>query len=246
MRQAAPRAALIALGLTTAALGACSTVSETLKGPELAPIGYPAQLVPVSQTYIDTSHAAPASANSLWRTGARTFFGDQRARRVGDILTVNIDIDDRAQTQNSTQRTRSNDISGGINNLLGLENNIADAFPSGFDAQNLIGLQGQSNANGSGAINRSEKVSLTIAAVVTEVLSNGNMVIQGRQEVRTNREVRELTVAGIVRPEDISSANTINHTQIAEARISYGGRGDITRVQATPAAQALVERFSPF
>ena len=85
-----------------------------------------------------------------------------------------------------------------------------------------------------------------IAAVVTDVLANGNLVIQGRQEVRTNREVRELTVAGIVRPEDISSANTINHTQIAEARISYGGRGDISRMQATPAAQSLVERFSPF
>ena len=85
-----------------------------------------------------------------------------------------------------------------------------------------------------------------IAAVVTDVMVNGNLVIQGRQEVRTNREVRELTVAGIVRPEDISSANTIAHTQIAEARISYGGRGDISRVQATPAAQSLVERFSPF
>ena len=111
---------------------------------------------------------------------------------------------------------------------------------------NLVGLEGESNSNGSGSVNRSEKVSLTIAAVVTDVMVNGNLVIQGRQEVRTNREVRELTVAGIVRPEDISSANTIAHTQIAEARISYGGRGDISRVQATPAAQSLVERFSPF
>ena len=236
------------LSLTVAALalGGCSTIAETVRGPELAPIGYPAQLVPVSQSYMQAEQTRPASANSLWRTGARTFFGDQRARRIGDILTVNIDIDDRAQTQNSTQRTRTNDISGGVTNFFGLENSLGRAFPGGFDPQALVGLQGQSNANGSGAINRSEKVSLTIAAVVTEVLSNGNMIIQGRQEVRTNREVRELTVAGIVRPEDISSANTINHTQIAEARISYGGRGDISRVQATPAAQSLVERFSPF
>jgi flagellar L-ring protein precursor FlgH len=95
-------------------------------------------------------------------------------------------------------------------------------------------------------VNRSERVNLTVAAVVSAVLPNGNMVIQGRQEVRTNSELRELTVAGVVRPEDISSANTIRHTQIAEARISYGGRGDISRVQHTPAGQALVERFSPF
>ncbi len=241
---------LTAAALSTLALGACSTAVEAVRGPELAPIGYPAALVPTSQVYLPSPEQQAAdrsaSANSLWRTGARTFFGDQRARSVGDILTVNIDIDDRAQTQNSTQRTRSNDISGGITNFLGLENSLGRAFPGGFDPQNLVGLEGESNASGSGSVNRSEKVSLTIAAVVTGVMANGNLVIQGRQEVRTNREVRELTVAGIVRPEDISSANTIAHTQIAEARISYGGRGDISRVQATPAAQSLVERFSPF
>ena len=245
------RTALIvsAAALTsTLALGACSTAVEAVRGPELAPIGYPAALVPTSQVYLPSPEQADrsASANSLWRTGARTFFGDQRARRIGDILTVSIDIDDRAQTQNSTARTRTNEMSGGITNFFGLENSLGRAFPGGFDPANLVGLEGESSANGSGSVNRSEKVSLTIAAVVTDVLSNGNMVIQGRQEVRTNREVRELTVAGIVRPEDISSANTIAHTQIAEARISYGGRGDISRVQATPAAQSLLERFSPF
>jgi flagellar L-ring protein FlgH len=227
-------------------LTGCTTISETVRGPDLAPVAYPATLVPVSQVYGREEASRPASANSLWRTGARTFFGDQRARRIGDILTVNIDIDDRAQTQNSTNRTRSNETSGGISNFFGLENSLGRAFPGGFDPQNLVGVQGESSANGSGAINRSERVELTIAAVVTDVLSNGNMVIQGRQEVRTNRELRELTVAGIVRPEDITAANTINHTQIAEARISYGGRGDVSRMQATPAAQSLVERFSPF
>ena len=110
----------------------------------------------------------------------------------------------------------------------------------------MVGMEGDLKSSGNGSVTRAEKVSLTIAAVVTDVLANGNLVIQGRQEVRTNREVRELTVAGIVRPEDISSANAINHTQIAEARISYGGRGDVSRVQAPPVGQALAERFSPF
>ena len=231
-------------------LTACSTAIEAVRGPEHAPIGYPAALVPTSQTYLPSPEqqqaVRAASANSLWRTGARTFFGDQRARRVGDILTVNIDIDDRAQTQNTTARSRTNDISGGITNFFGVDNCQGRAFPGGFDPSALVGMEGQSNANGTGSVSRSEKVSLTIAAVVTDVLANGNLVIQGRQEVRTNREIRELTIAGIVRPEDVSSANTIAHTQIAEARISYGGRGDISRVQATPAAQSLVERFSPF
>ena len=235
---------------STLALGACSTAIEAVRGPELAPIGYPAALVPTSQAYLPTPEQQQAdraaSANSLWRTGARTFFGDQRARRIGDIVTVNIDIDDRAQTQNSTNRSRSNDMNAGVSNFFGLENALGQAFPGGFDPEKLIGLGGEVNASGSGSVNRAERVNLTIAAVVTGVMANGNLVIQGRQEVRTNREVRELTVAGIVRPEDISSGNTIAHTQIAEARISYGGRGDISRVQATPAAQSLVERFSPF
>ena len=235
---------ILAAAASALSLGACSTALEAVRGPDLAPVGYPAALVPIEQAYLPTP--TPASPNSLWRTGARSFFGDQRARRVGDILTVNIDINDRAQTQNSTQRARSNAISGGVTNFFGLENSLGRAFPGGFDPAKMVGTEGESNASGSGSVNRSERVNLTVAAVVTAVMPNGNMVIQGRQEVRTNREVRELTVAGIVRPEDISSANTIAHTQIAEARISYGGRGDISRMQATPAAQSLVERFSPF
>jgi len=241
---------IVAAVSAAASLGACSTAIEAVRGPELAPIGYPAALVPAQQAYMaDPSlrqEATPASANSLWRVGARTFFGDQRARHIGDILTVRIDLDDRAQTQNSTQRARSNTSANGVSNFFGLESSLGRVFPGGFDPANMVGLEGKTNAAGSGSVNRSEKVSLTVAAVVTDVLANGNLVIQGRQEVRTNREVRELTVAGIVRPEDISSANSINHTQIAEARISYGGRGDISRMQATPAAQSLVERFSPF
>lgn len=240
------RIVLTLTALSALSLGACSTAVEAVRGPELAPIGYPAALVPVQQQYLPAPESRPASANSLWRTGARTFFGDQRARYVGDIVTVRIDIDDSAQTQNSTQRARTNDASGGVTNFFGLENSIGQAFPGGFDPANMVGVQGQANASGSGSVSRSERVSLTIAAVVTDVLPNGNLIIQGRQEVRTNREVRELTVAGIVRPQDISSANSIDHTQIAEARISYGGRGDISRMQATPAAQSLVERFSPF
>src|SRR5690606_29809609 len=140
------------------ALGACSTAMEAVRGPELAPIGYPAQVAPVSQQYVQTNEAPAASANSLWRTGARTFFGDQRARRVGDILTVNIAIDDRAQTQNTTARARSNSLSTGVNNFLGLETQVGDAFPGGFDPSALVGLRGQLAANGTGSVNRSEKV----------------------------------------------------------------------------------------
>jgi flagellar L-ring protein precursor FlgH len=229
-------------------LGACSSVVEAVKGPELAPVGYPAALVPIQQPLVSARvpPPAPASANSLWRVGAREFFADQRAGRVGDILTVMIDIDDSAKTINSTTSSRTSGVTAGIPHLLGLEQSLGHILPSAYDPANAIETNSKTANTGAGAVNRAEKISLTIAAVVTAVMPNGNMVIQGTQEVRTNTDVRTLTVAGIVRPEDISSANTIKHTQIAEARISYGGRGDISRVQKTPAGQSLMEKFLPF
>jgi len=235
---------VLAALLLLAPLAACSTVTEAVKGPELAPVGYPAQLAPMTQQY--AAAPQPASANSLWRTGARTFFNDQRASKVGDIVTVSIDIDDSANTKNQSSSSRSSNSNLGVPNFLGLESSLGKVLPGGFDPANMINTNSGSSKAGAGAVNRAEKISLTIAAVVSGVLPNGNLVIQGTQEVRTNAELRQLTVAGIVRPEDISSANTIKHSQIAEARISYGGRGDISRVQKTPGGQALVEKFSPF
>jgi flagellar L-ring protein precursor FlgH len=227
-------------------LGACTTVREAVHGPELAPVGYPAALAPMDQRILARDTPQPASPNSLWRTGARTFFNDQRASKIGDILTVQINIDDSAKTSNTTSSSRTSGITAGVPHLLGLESSLGKILPGGFDPANAIQTNTKTSNDGAGAVNRAEKISLTIAAVVSGVLPNGNLVIQGTQEVRTNSEVRQLTVAGIVRPEDITSSNTIQHTQIAEARINYGGRGDISRVQKTPAGQSLIERFTPF
>jgi flagellar L-ring protein precursor FlgH len=230
-----------------APLAACSTVTEVVRGPQLTPVGYPAALIPQEQVILPMAQPPqPANANSLWKVGARTFFGDQRAARVGDILTVQIDIDDSARTQNTTTTSRTSGQTMGVPHLFGLESSLGKILPGGFDPSTAIETASTSNKAGAGAVTRSEKISLTIAAVVTGVLPNGNMIIQGTQEVLTNGELRRLTVSGIVRPEDISAANTIRHTQIAEARIAYGGRGEISRVQKTPAGQGLVEAFSPF
>jgi flagellar L-ring protein precursor FlgH len=246
MRPALLRLAPLALAALT--LGACGTVSEDVRGPRLTPIAYPAEPVAQPQSIVSNRNPRPqpASANSLWQTGARAFFNDQRASHVGDILTVQISIDDSAQVSNATTRTRASNTTGGVTSLGGFEANLQKVLPGAPDTGNLFEFGGESNSNGQGSVNRREKINLTIAAVVTGVMPNWNLVIQGRQEVRTNAEVRDLTVVGIVRPQDISSANTIRHSQIAEARISYGGRGDISRIQKSPAGQSLVERFSPF
>jgi flagellar L-ring protein precursor FlgH len=236
--------ALVAL----APLGACTTVQEAVHGPNLTPMGYPSVLVPRDQVVLASARETPtpASANSLWRAGARAFFIDQRAGKVGDILTVQIDIDDSAKTTNSTSASRTSGMKAGVPHFFGLETSLGKILPGAFDPSNAIETNATSSSAGDGAVNRAEKISLTIAAVVTSVLPNGNLVIQGTQEVRTNSEMRQLTVSGIVRPEDITSSNTIKHTQIAEARINYGGRGDISRVQKTPYGQALVQTVQPF
>ena len=248
-------AAVLTISSLGLSLAACGTVKDAINGPKLTPMSQPA--LAASQTAspaVIASSLSPQpsmptpipSANSLWRPGARAFFIDQRASRVGDILTVVINIADSAKLSNSTNSSRGNATTGGVSHFFGLETAAAKVMPAGFDPTKLIDQNGNTSSQGAGSLDRQEQISVTVAAVVTRVLPNGNLVIQGSQEVKTNNELRELTVGGIVRPEDISSSNTIHHTQIAEARISYGGRGDLSRVQKTPAGQALAESLSPF
>jgi flagellar L-ring protein precursor FlgH len=249
---------LTAVGLFLSGCAAVATVKETVGGPHLTDISSPAiqaSMAPSPPTIVSSMarvepsaaiQPVTASANSLWRPGARAFFLDQRASRPGDILTVLISIDDSAQMSNSTNSSRANETKGQISHFLGLEQQLGKFFPNGYDPANAIDQSGNTSSQGAGSISRQEKISLSVAAVVTGVLPNGNLIIQGSQQVKTNNELRDLTVTGIVRPQDISSSNTILHTQIAEARIYYGGKGDVSRVQKTPPAQALMETFSPF
>jgi flagellar L-ring protein FlgH len=242
---------LAAAGLLSACADVKSSVHDAIRGPTLSPMGHPT-VAPATRDVLSIAASAhdaapmPASANSLWRSGARAFFNDQRASRVGDILTVLINIDDSAKTSNATTATRTGANTAGVTNLFGLETLMSKVLPKGFDPAQAINTNSSLAAGGTGGIVRQEQITLTIAAVVTGVLPNGNLEISGRQEVRTNNDTRVLTVAGIVRPEDITSTNTILHTQIAEARIDYGGRGDVEAVQKTAGGTALLQRFFPF
>jgi flagellar L-ring protein precursor FlgH len=185
-------------------------------------------------------------ANSLWRPGARQFFKDQRARRIGDILTVNVNIKEKAALNNSTERTRNAKETADLPAFLGYEGQLKRVLPDAIAPKSLIDLGSDSGSKGSGKIEREETISLKVAAVVTQILPNGNLVIQGRQEVRVNYEVRELMVTGVVRPEDIASTNSINHTQIAEARIAYGGRGQMSDLQQPRYGQQLFDIVFPW
>jgi flagellar L-ring protein precursor FlgH len=240
-----------ALLLATLPLVACTTVKEAAIGPSLSPSAYPVtpqERRPDLGMMPSQPEVTPASANSLWRSGARAFFIDQRANRIGDIVTVQIAINDSAKTSNTSVANRTSTSDAALTSLFGMEGKIGRLLPPGNDFSKASPFSTEStfSNSGSGSVNRAEAISLTVAAVVTGTLPNGNLIIEGTQEVRTNAEVRQLTISGMIRPEDISAANTIRHTQIAEARINYGGRGDISTMQKAPAGQSVVAKLWPF
>jgi flagellar L-ring protein precursor FlgH len=184
--------------------------------------------------------------NSLWRSGSRAFFKDQRAAQVGDILTVLIAIDDTAEITNTTKRSRANTEDASISALFGYETSLSRVLPETINPGNLIDLDSETANEGIGTIERGETIELKVAAIISQKLPNGNFVLHGRQEVRVNYEVRELQIAGIIRPEDITSANTISYEKIAEARIAYGGRGHISDVQQPRYGSQVIDILFPF
>ncbi|MBY0355615.1 MAG: flagellar basal body L-ring protein FlgH [Rickettsiales bacterium] len=181
-------------------------------------------------------------SNSLWQPGARAFFRDQRASRVGDILRVRVEIDDEAQLVSNFQRQRRSGESVEAPAVFGLENDI----PFGADPNQLLDITANTNSNTIGRLNRQDKVETQVSAVILQLLANGNYVIEGTQEVRVNNDIRELKVGGIVRPQDIDSTNTVDSSQIAEARITYGGRGVLTRGTQQRWGTEVLDILSPF
>jgi flagellar L-ring protein precursor FlgH len=236
--------------LSSVALGVSGCAS--LDG--LKAIGNPPPLSPVSnpttapgykpvQMPMPTPQPASFNPNSLWRNGSRAFFKDQRAHQVGDILTVKVNINDTAEFQDQTQVTRSATEDSGITNFLGSNTITSVRAPL---PGNILNTNSNTQSDATGSINRQDQLVTNVAAVVTQVLPNGNMVIEGKQEVRLNSEMRELVVAGVVRPEDIESDNTIDLPKIAEARLAYGGKGTLMNIQQPPWAQQAAEILLPF
>lgn len=247
-----PITTAICMTLVVIMLSACGNSMRRLenlgKEPPISQISNP-KLDPnyrrVSLPMPESQHYDTAP-NSLWNVGRKSFFKDQRANSIGDILTVVIDIQDKAELDNRSERSRDAGEEVGIPGLLGLETQLTDVLPEGTLPENLVNLESTTTNTGEGSIEREEEIELKIAALVIDVLPNGNLVIHGRQEVRVNYEVRELQLAGVIRSEDISTNNTIGYEKIAEARISYGGRGIISDVQQPRYGNEVLDILLPF
>jgi len=231
------------LALLAATMLAGCQNSQTLKeignAPAMSPIGSGLQYGQTQQMSLypkQPRHAA--SGYSLWSDSQAALFKDARAINIGDIMTVKISINDKASFDNETDRSRTNSKETNWNAA-------ATIFGWKPTTDSTAGFDSDSQSNGKGTISRAEKLTLQVAAVVTGVLENGNLIVSGSQEVRVNHEIRILNVAGIVRPQDVSADNTISYDKIAEARISYGGRGRLTEVQQPPVGQQVIDLFSP-
>ncbi len=230
--------------VAAAAPGCASLRASGLKAPEFsAPEMTQFAAAPPAQL---NDVAEPAAPGGLWRSGPQSLFGDRRARAVGDILTVVVEIDDGADLRNRTERERDATEEVSVPALFGLNTLAQRVLPGAAGLDPAIDVTSASQSNGEGAIRRRERITLRIAAAVVDVTQNGSLVVRGSQEVRVNDELRDLRVEGVVRREDITRANIITYDKIAEARIAYGGKGDVSRVNRARFGQKIIDIVSPF
>ncbi len=248
------RVRLLAPGLILAVgLGGCSSnplnpeiepskMGSGVSGVETVQIPMPPPEVP--------RPALRAERASLWEQTSGGFFADQRAERVGDLLTIVIEIDDNARLRNETSRSRDGSTNLGTPSLFGLGQVVSEILPDGIGDSlaegDLVTVSGGQDVSGSGEIDRNERINLRVAALVVQELPNGNLVVAGRQEVKVNQELRDLRVSGIIRPADIQRDNAISYDKIAEARISYGGEGQLSRQQQIGYGEGLMDVILPY
>lgn len=243
----------LTLVLSIGCLSGCNVVQRMANigdAPEKSQIQNPTLV----EGYRPVSMPMPApepesqSVNSLWQTGSRAFFKDQRAGRVGDIITVNVNIaEENVKVDSTNTYNRNTTIQAGAPNLLGYESKLKHIFPkAAVDPSSLVSTNTNSQARGTGKLDRKDTLKLKVGATIIQILPNGNFVIEGRQEVLFSTDLRIVEVKGIIRREDIASDNSIAYSKISEARISYSNRGDATDVSSVPWGQQAINRIWPW
>lgn len=242
-------AAVLLMATSLSGCGMWSRLQQVGQEPPLAPITNPVEAknyepVPMPMPQVND---AKGGANSLWKPGSSGFFKDLRASKVGDIITVKVSAKDNALMENETEQNRDdNKDTMGIGGMFGYEDYLDRVLPDAVKPSALVDITSNREISGDGKIDRKEKIEMTMAAIVTQVLPNNNLVIEGTQEIRVNYELRQLTVRGIIRRADISSDNTIESSKIAELRVSYGGKGVISDVQQPRYGRQILDIIAPF
>jgi len=226
------------LAIVMSAAGCSTGPAEFMRPPFFSPVG--SGLITDETASIQSANVLPQPPQS---GPPPSLYSQPRIAHVGDIVRVLIAMNDKATLGNASGRSQT--TKDGVVVDFGYNNGSA-ASSSSQPAKLLGDLSSSASTQGQGNIDRSEQIQVAVAAVVTRVLPNGNLVISGSQEVRVNYEMRQLTVAGIVDPLDISLNNTIAYDRIAEARISYGGRGRQSDFQQPSWGQQIYDAVRPF
>jgi flagellar L-ring protein precursor FlgH len=237
--------------LSVVLLSGCDSFDHIQKPPSLSGPGVESEIPRTQQTAAaiaaaDVPPLPPAMRGSLWRQGSKTFFRDQRARGVGDLLTIAVNLQEQAEFANQTNLSRATANGMTIPNMFGLGTLIGRIIPGLKNTDPTIATTGNDSTQGQGDIKRSENIVVNVAATVVQVFPNKNLEIAGSQEIRLNNELRQLQIRGLVRPEDIRSDNTITSDKVAEARIAYGGRGVSSDLQRPTWGQDVLNRLAPF
>jgi flagellar L-ring protein precursor FlgH len=225
---------LVVIAAAVMLAGCAGQLSEVGVAPAISPVAYDSQLARVQRMGGGPNGAR--TTRSLWSDNGADLYRDSRALRVGDVLTINISIDEKAKLDNKTNRSRESAVDAALTFVFG----------NGTSGAGNYSLSSKSSTKGEGAIDRTEEIKLNVAGVVKAVFPNGNLMIEGSQEILVNHELRVLQIAGIVRPGDITRNNTIPYEKIAEARVAYGGRGRLMEVQQPAWGQQVYDAITPF
>jgi flagellar L-ring protein precursor FlgH len=231
-------ARLLIVFLVVSALAGCGKTFDRLTGaPELSPVG--SGLSQEASALADNAELMGAEEQDTWIGGPADLFRDRRAHRRGDMITVKVNLNDKANFSNSSTRTRKAQAEGELDFSLGLP-----IFQSEGEASGQIGSD--SSASGQGSVNRAEKLNLQLTAVVRKVFDNGTLYIEGGQQTLVNSELRDIWIAGLVNPADVEPDNSVEFSRIAEARVRYGGKGQVSDVQKPGFGLQLWDKVNPF
>lgn len=221
-------------------MAACSTrITEIGREPALSAPGRSFHVNAGEYERIGGGLAPVQKTDTTWNEARGQFFRDVRARNPGDIITIDISIDDRATLGNQSNRSKESKVENSVDYLLKF-------LGIGSSGAGSLDINSSSSSAGKGNVQRSERIRMSLAGIVVQTFPNGNMLISGSQEIRVNFEMRVLTIVGIVKPQDISKDNRVPYDKIAEARVSYGGRGRLTEVQQPQLGQQVYDLVRPF
>lgn len=240
----------ISLLLSISLLSACATTKASDKAaftPPIPNIEYAQNKFRANMASVPAEDMRlNARETSLWSNSPKSLFGDRRASQAGDILTVLVEIDDEAEMSNSVSEDRQTSENLGLNAFFGLPEKINGILPAGASTSPAIDLTRTRNLSGDGTIQRGEKITLRLAVQVIDVLPNGYLELSGKQQIMVNNEVRHLQVSGLIRTQDISRQNVITYDKIADAKIYYGGQGQVTDAVKPKVGNKIMQKIIPF